>query len=80
VNAEQIIAEIEWLEHLFSLSDNRTALTCDSRAANRKIAAIERLEKLFRLPDKRPLQISDWKGCRGGTACEHGIGRSHGSL
>ena len=65
MNAEQIIAAIEWLEHLFSLPDDRTALISDSRAANRKTAAIERLEKLFRLPDKRPLQISNWKGCAG---------------
>lgn len=80
MNAEQIIAEIEWLEHLFSLPDNRTLVISGWRAANRQIAAIERLEKLFRLPDKRPLQISDWEGCGGGTACEHGIGRSHGSI
>ena len=77
MNAEQIIAEIEWLEHLFSLPDNRTVVISDSRAVNRKIAAIERLEKLFRLPDERPLQIVDWKGCGGGTACQPGIGRSH---
>ncbi len=29
MNAEQIIADIEWLEHLFSLPDNRTLLTAD---------------------------------------------------
>jgi hypothetical protein len=29
MNAEQIIADIEWLEHLFSLPDNRTLQTAD---------------------------------------------------
>ena len=30
MNAEQIIAEIEWLEQLFSLPDNRTLVFSDS--------------------------------------------------
>ncbi len=29
MNAEQIIADIEWLEHIFSLPDNRTHQTAD---------------------------------------------------
>ena len=61
MNAEGIIAEIEWLEQLFRLPDKRPLLISDWRAANRKIAAIERLEKVFRLPDQRPSPIPDWK-------------------
>jgi hypothetical protein len=61
MNAERIIAEIEWLEKLFRLPDKRSLLIPDWKAAKRKIAAIEQLEKLFRLPDQRPMQVTDWK-------------------
>jgi hypothetical protein len=61
MNAEKIIAEIEWLEQLFCLPDNRRLPVSDWIAANRRLAAIERLEKLFRLPDERPLQPCDRK-------------------
>jgi hypothetical protein len=60
MNAEQIIAEIEWLEQLFRLPDKRPLQISEWRAENRRIAAIERLEKLFRLPDQMPLRMSDW--------------------
>jgi hypothetical protein len=33
MNAEQIIADIEWLEHLLSLPDNRTPLTASFKVA-----------------------------------------------
>ncbi len=59
MDAERIIAEIEWLEKLFRLPDKRSLLIPDWKAAKRKIAAIERLEKLYRLPDPRPLPMSD---------------------
>jgi hypothetical protein len=58
---DQIIAEIEWLEHLFRLPDKRPLLNSAWRAAVRKIAAIERLENLFGLPDPRPPQMPDLK-------------------
>lgn len=61
MNAEQILAELEWLETLFRLPDKRPVRISDWRAAHRQIAAIDRLEKLLRLPDRRPLQMSDWK-------------------
>jgi hypothetical protein len=61
MNAEQIIAEIEWLEQLFALPDPRPPLLSEWRTANRQNAATARLEKLFRLPDERPLQTCDWK-------------------
>jgi hypothetical protein len=61
MDAETIIAEIEWLEQLLRLPDKRPLPISDWRAANRKIAAIERLEQIFRLPDQRPPRIADWK-------------------
>ena len=62
MNAEQIIAEIEWLEQLFRLPDKRPPLQIsDWKTATRQTAAIARLERLFKLPDQRPLQMSDWK-------------------
>ena len=61
MDAERIIAEIEWLEKLFRLPDKRSLLILDCRAGKRKIATIKKLEKLFRLPDQRPMQVTDWK-------------------
>jgi hypothetical protein len=61
MNAEQIIADIEWLEQLFRLPDKRTLQVSERRAAHKRLAAIQRLEQLFRLPDERPIQMSDWK-------------------
>jgi hypothetical protein len=60
MNAEQIIAEIEWLEALFLLPDKRRPQFSEWRTANRRNALIDRLEKLFWLLDKRPLHLSDW--------------------
>jgi hypothetical protein len=61
MNAERIIAEIEWLEQLFRMPDKRPLLISDWRDAKREIAAIERLEKLFALPDHRSPQMPDRK-------------------
>ena len=61
MNAERIIAEIEWLEKLLRLPDERSLLNLDCRAGKRRIAAIKKLEKLFQLPDQRPMQMTDWK-------------------
>ena len=60
MDAERIIAEIEWLEKLFRLPDKRSLLIPDWKAAKRKIAAIERLEKLYRLPDPRTAPDVGW--------------------
>jgi hypothetical protein len=60
MNAEQIIAEIEWLEQLFSLPDPRQH-NSEWRTANRQNAATARLEKLFKLPDHRPLPPNVWR-------------------
>ncbi len=58
MNAERIIAEIEWLEQLFRLPDKRSLLIADWGSGNRKIAAIKKLDQLFIL-DQRPHQVSD---------------------
>jgi hypothetical protein len=67
MNAKQIIAEVEWLEHLFRLPDRRLLQIADCRveksAANEKILNTpwprlprqEWLEQLLGLPDNRPL-------------------------
>ena len=60
MNADQIIAEIEWLEKLFLLPDKRRPQLTQWRTAIRQNAATDRLEKIFRLPDKRPPHFSDW--------------------
>ena len=60
-NAEQIVAEIEWLEALFRLPDKRRPQRSEWTAAKRRIAAIKRLDTLFTLLDERPLQSCDWK-------------------
>jgi hypothetical protein len=60
MNAEQIIAEIEWLEQLYRLPDKRQPKMAEWRKARRQNAATDRLEKLFLLPDKRPSQSFDW--------------------
>ena len=54
MNVEGIINEIEWLETLFKLPDNRQPKISERRKANRQNAATDRLEKLFSLPDERP--------------------------
>lgn len=36
VDAEQTIAEIEWLEHIFAVPDTRTLSPSDLAAANRR--------------------------------------------
>jgi hypothetical protein len=73
MNAEKIIAEIEWLELLFRLPDDRPLQNADWKVEEQKdnqpsindpwprLPRQEWLEQLFRLPDKRPLQMSDWK-------------------
>ena len=72
MNIEQIIAEIEWLEHLLRLSDRRPLTIADRKVGSQKnnetsidnprsgLPRQEWLEDLFRLPDQRPLPMSDW--------------------
>ena len=60
MNAEQIIAELEWLETLFGLPDKRPLQISEWRTARRQNAATDRLEKLFILPDERPTHPFDW--------------------
>ena len=60
MNAELIIAEIEWLEALLRLPDKRRPQLTEWRTAIRQNAATDRLEKLFLLPDPRPPHFSDW--------------------
>jgi hypothetical protein len=67
VNAEKIIAEIEWLERLFRPPDERSPEMPDSTVENQehdgknasdpwfRLPRVEWLEQLFRLPDDRPL-------------------------
>ena len=47
MKAEQIIAEIEWLEQLYRLPDKRQPNIFEWRKARRQNAATDRLEKLF---------------------------------
>jgi hypothetical protein len=67
MNAKQIIAEVEWLEHLFRLPDRRLLQIADCRVeepADEKnlnnpwprLPRQEWLEQLLRLPDNRPLR------------------------
>jgi hypothetical protein len=67
MNAKQIIAEIEWLEHLFTLSDRRLLkiagcelekATASGKNLNNpwsRLPRLEWLEQLLSLPDNRPL-------------------------
>jgi hypothetical protein len=76
VNAEQIIYEIEWLEKLFRLPDNRMPQTSGWLVENQnpdkanltpawpRLPRPEWLEDLFRLLDNRPLPIATWKVAR----------------
>jgi hypothetical protein len=76
VNAEQIIYEIEWLEQIFRLPDNRMPQTSgwpvehqNSDKANLnpawpQLPRPEWLEDLFKLVDHRPPQIATWKVAR----------------
>ena len=64
MNAEQIISEIEWLEQLFSLPDDRSQIS-EWKAASQthhekctkvsgfRLPRLEWLEQLFMLPDNR---------------------------
>jgi hypothetical protein len=64
MNAEQIISEIEWLEQLFSLSDDRSQIS-EWKAARQthyekctkvsgfRLPRLEWLEQLFMLLDNR---------------------------
>jgi len=61
MNAEQIIAEIEWLEQLFQLPDKRLLNLAEWRKAKRQNAATDRLERLFSLPSHRSPLISNWR-------------------
>jgi hypothetical protein len=68
MSTEQIIAEIEWLERLFRLPDNRTfhIVYCaikkqrDNRTGISelfpRLPRQEWLEELLKLPDDRPLR------------------------
>ena len=70
MNAERIIAEIEWLEQLFRLPDSRPLQTADWKVGNQKaneaninnacprLPEQEWLEHLLALPDNRLLQIA----------------------
>lgn len=60
MRAEQIIAEIEWLEQLYRLPDQRQPNISEWRRVRRQNAATDRLEKLFILTDKRPMPSLDW--------------------
>lgn len=64
MNAEQIIAEIDWLEQLYKLPDKRQPKAFEFRKARRQNAATDRLEKLFLLPDTRSSQSFDWHAGR----------------
>lgn len=67
MNTEQIIAEIEWLEHLFSLPDNRPRPIAERKVEKQRdneartfdlrlrLPRLEWLEHLFSLPDNRPI-------------------------
>jgi hypothetical protein len=58
MNAEQIIAEIEWLEQLFRLPDKRQVNLSEWRKAKRLNEATYRQQQIFRLPDTRsPLNL-----------------------
>jgi hypothetical protein len=72
MSAEQIIAEIEWLEHLFGLSDERLVQVVDLKAEKQadnetyinepwpRLPRQEWLEQLYVLPDNRALQTAEW--------------------
>jgi hypothetical protein len=64
MKAEQIIAEIEWLEQLYRLPDKRQPNISEWRKARRQNAATDRLEKLFILPDERSIHPFDWHAGR----------------
>jgi hypothetical protein len=76
VSAEQIISEIEWIEHLFRLLDNRTPQTSGCPVENQqavkanlnpawpRLPRQEWLDHLFRLHDHRPLPAANWKAVR----------------
>jgi hypothetical protein len=61
MTVEQIIAEIEWLEQLYRLPDERRPTIAEWRKARHQNAATDRLEKLFLLPDERPPRPRDRK-------------------
>jgi hypothetical protein len=67
MDARKIIAEIEWLEHLFELCDNRTLVIVQGVKKPKdnetyfidqwpRLPREEWLEQLVKLPDNRPLQ------------------------
>jgi hypothetical protein len=68
MDARKIIAEIEWLEHLFELCDNRKFAVANGVVKKQKdnetciidpwprMPRQEWLEQLLKLPDDRPLQ------------------------
>jgi hypothetical protein len=68
MSTEQIIAEIEWLEHLFRLPDYRTfqiVYGAEKKQTDNRIVISNRsprlprrdwLEALLKLPDNRPFQ------------------------
>jgi hypothetical protein len=68
MDARTIIAEIEWLEHLFELCDSRTFVIGNGEVQKQKddetyiigpwprMPGQEWLEQLVRLPDNRPLE------------------------
>jgi hypothetical protein len=71
MDIEQTIAEIEWLELLLTLPDNRLFQMADWKSANQRhieayandpwfrLPRQQWLEDLFRLPDNRPFQAAD---------------------
>jgi hypothetical protein len=68
MDARKIIAEIEWLEDLLELCDNRTLAVANGEVKKQKdnetyfidpwplLPRQEWLEQLAKLPDDRPLQ------------------------